>query len=566
MKSKQLEVEVEVQQQVEGGVEKEYTKAELNRLLKQDVYDLCIKRGISVTTTETKVSLVQKLLKSPKHQKEEKQPVVVENTNTSAPIAIESTTTTTTTTTTGTKWECDLPWNIVSRILLYSFKNASICTCVNSFRLRTEQLKLVDGYGYAEKSRHLDLFGHSQMNPQIKDHVLKRDGMCPMHQFNHDLGYNASITFDKDMQLKDTLPSYGDDGRLWKRSVALVSKRVFALVSDVLFTDITIRADNIDEWWNHITNNSCVIKRANTLTIGPSILPSSLFPSTNNMLLYKSAKELLFGSVDKLHIQSDQLVEKMDGLKKIATNMPQLKSIVLHCNLSKFTLKGFFTTQFTNLTSLNLYLVNVKCGGVKFDQIPTFLQPGTSITKIILPCYLDWNKLDSSVKQNLETISLRGKADFDWPSSNIITFSEIKQEDFRKLKHLHITYYDGKEGNWNDMNLPLLSVKKLTLTRCPPDVSVFIRNPQVSVVRFRNINNSNNSPFFNQSTINPETISQLLFGKTTTISSLSKIIIDSPTDIVDKDINRFKDQGYQFKGSSFSTKYSLKKLIFTNKN
>ncbi|EGG21106.1 hypothetical protein DFA_00981 [Cavenderia fasciculata] len=410
------------------------------------------------------------------------------------------------------------------RILTLADRSIRICTCVNAHELRDAL------------SSHYSLHTVSVYSKLIKNHWIDKEDMCPMHRAKVERGLLPSYNFEQGLR-----PEYRvcrfivDDSKSWRRSLSRVSKRVFSFVSTSLYTDITIRPSR--DTWEHISNNYCLLKKATTLTVLPAVR-LVFFPAVTDQIHHLAANNL-YSSVEKIH-----LLEEVADLDKMACAMPRLKSMVQHCELSEFTITKWLT-NFKNLTSINL--LNSKLIGFDVDQLPSMIKADSQLRKILLPKYFNWNTLDVAVKQRLSIISMRSES----PShKSTINYAEIQQQDFPKLKHVHLVQIlsDTNRVVWDQLVLPE-SVVKLTLCTPPPNVNPFTRNKHIRTVRFKNSKTPNYSDIPIMTIHLLLSKKALLFGQT----NLSKIIIDTPVDVVDTDIIQFKEMGYRFIGSTPSS-------------
>ncbi|EGG19066.1 hypothetical protein DFA_02310 [Cavenderia fasciculata] len=517
--------------------EKQYTKEELERLYKQDLYEICLKRKIGVGEAITTIDdLIKRILEQQQQQQQEEEEI----------------TTTTIANTINDDDDDDktleygytlLPWRIIKRILVLVYNDSNICTCVYSDRLKDLVLER-DEYALKKGVR---TFTYIQMQPQIKQQSPSRQDMCPTHQYYYDMGYTPSINFGNTSNQKD-------DSKRWKReSLALVSKRVFELVSTTLYTDIVMRPT--EEMWNHINNKYCIVKRPTTLTVLDN-------PHSTNYLMSddqtKPSRDL-FSQVQKINIKGKYLTKSVD--KIIPKLLPNLTSIILDRKVKPPVVNALLTS-FNNLTSITLsktFFSNKHLFGdgpkVKYA---TLLQPGTSITKIVLPTHFDWNTLDARVKMNLRVVSVHHHYETGYP--------ELKQEDFPQLEHIHI-----EEGAKKKSKQPVVpeTVWKFTLIANNyrkqgtwftnmPDASEthdtqgpwpITNMPHAKVLRFKGYKYA----------LTKNHHMKNYFGLDQSI--ISKIIVYSPNDIVDSQVTRFKEIGFQYTGSTLKG-HSLKKLSF----
>ncbi|EGG14748.1 hypothetical protein DFA_11008 [Cavenderia fasciculata] len=332
-----------------------------------------------------------------------------------------------------------------------------------------------------------------------------------------------------------------DKSKRWKRSLGLVSKRVFLYVSTTLFTNIVLEPfddDQLKEWWNHIKDDHCIIKKVTTLTI----LPGKSFTKLKDLFNHYSSSsdsstiDLLCG-VEKLHYKGTSLT-RTDNLDELTNALPNLKSIVHYSDTNINTITTFFT-RFINLTSINLLCTSYSSSDF-LHQIPTLLllKPGTRITKIILPEHFDWDLLDKGVKQNLQVVSSM------YPDFN---------QDFSSLRHIvYIRTFLIKQAG---ISVPQ-SARKVTFTTHKQGlIASLADNSHIQTVRFKNISNYKYVAQYDRLDL------EIIQSSMPIRNTIKRIIIDSSVNILESNVIRFKELGYEYLGSTISNT-SFNKLQF----
>ncbi|EGG13582.1 hypothetical protein DFA_11343 [Cavenderia fasciculata] len=185
--------------------------------------------------------------------------------------------------------EYTLPWSIIQRILTYASQYNSRCTCVMVDRdtlkrndSQTRQKLILDRLVQDKCDPQFQTILHTSMMLQneMKKRSLTRDQLCPLHQFDHDQGFKPNI------ELEGISCQVSREDCRWMRSMALLSKRVFAFISTTLFTNIVM--DPTADTWSHITNNYCIIKQPKILTYVSPSSDTQLFLQTNHSPLHPS--------------------------------------------------------------------------------------------------------------------------------------------------------------------------------------------------------------------------------------------------------------------------------------
>ncbi|EGG20681.1 hypothetical protein DFA_00542 [Cavenderia fasciculata] len=356
-----------------------------------------------------------------------------------------------------------LPWLLIARIIGLACHDTQslLCTCVH----------------IAHKRRP----GMFDERYAVCLPTISPDTMCDLHKYQYTNQYLQSYNFDatfiqgqevevekkekKEEEEKkvEEIRKQQCNGRYieyWKKSsLALVSRRVFQLVSTTLFDDVVMEP-TID-WWSRVVDNEyCLVKRLRRLVVMPH--PES---KNKTKMFHRDTdtSRLVLGGVEKMYIKAPFLVEKVDTTRLLA-------NILSGCQ------------SFTNLTAINLLhaSINLKYLHDLGDMLKDRSVP---FTKIILPCYYDWTVLPQNIKNNLEVISLH-------PQYEVITFKPFKQAEsqFPRLRHVYVTNYKRIYGHnslkWNGFQMPE-TVRKVTLNEVPDSVSPFVLNPHVETLRFR---------------------------------------------------------------------------------
>ncbi|EGG17088.1 bromodomain-containing protein [Cavenderia fasciculata] len=116
-----------------------------------------------------------------------------------------------------------LPWFIIERILTLASDNANFCTCVYDDALR-DALEQLDHKQYKPNTIDTRGLAHLQMQPQIEQHSLGRQDMCPIHQYNYDMGYRPppNLYIRNSRNDNPNISIHVDIDKRWKRqSLAL---------------------------------------------------------------------------------------------------------------------------------------------------------------------------------------------------------------------------------------------------------------------------------------------------------------------------------------------------------
>ncbi|EGG24308.1 hypothetical protein DFA_06458 [Cavenderia fasciculata] len=448
-----------------------------------------------------------------------------------------------------------LPWLLITKIIRYAYDFSSICTCVNTNRLRgvynehnrfvwDTRSKLENLEKIRDDGTCLRVTAHLQMEQRFKEEQLNRDDMCPIHQYIIDIKKRPSFNFVGDFPSNKYL-GLVDDSNIRKLSLALVSKSLFNFVSTRLFTKIKIMPTI--ESQTHIQNPFCVIKRATHL----SLLPLNRYGGGASILDYQDIQRFI-KDVPSLCCDVEELIFKgqtfldSETLLIITANLPNITCIHHHRKTDGTTINELFT-NFTKVTSWDLSNVSIN-NSKSLDQLPLLIKSDSPIRKIILPNYYDWNLLDPAVKQNLEVLSFQEKKSY-----HLLLDLQDDHSSFPSLRHIILDGYYLKE--WIDLKLPT-TVVKVTLLSCRKKKSLlfFKENPQIKTIRFLNIFYQLDT-FCNHS-LQLDDISCLPFNEIQ--SSVENIIIHSPTSILESDVRQFQKNGYQFIGSTAARNSNFK--------
>ncbi|EGG14064.1 hypothetical protein DFA_11827 [Cavenderia fasciculata] len=345
-----------------------------------------------------------------------------------------------------------LPWPIIQRIL--KLASRTLCTCVNKDALKrahetrsevsffeqiyTEYCQLTN-ITPSEDDPQLRSVLHKRLCAQqdINQHSLTRDQLCALHQFNLDNGHQPNFVLVKQDKVSR-------DSCRWMCSMALLCKRVFAFISNHIFTDIVMDASK--DTWCHITNNNnyCLLKKPKTLTIVSPRSPSaSLFFMNSTQIPFAKP---FFENVEKLYINEPLLFATPAPITLLINLMPNLRSVSLSGRVTESVLINLFNTG-AHLKSINLERVGVR----KLSTVdPTgsedehfyyyespfifgsLIQPTSCLTKIILPSPFDWNSLSKEVKRNLQVIS------YFYFSTTSDADPVLTSSDFPNLRHVYV--------------------------------------------------------------------------------------------------------------------------------
>ncbi|EGG13580.1 hypothetical protein DFA_11341 [Cavenderia fasciculata] len=430
--------------------------------------------------------------------------------------------------------EYTLPWPIIQRILTYASRYNNRCTCVN-----TDALKIT------HQSRSRNLFQRDRWDPQhqtilhtnmvlqseVKQHSLTRDQLCPLHQFNLDQGYEPNFVLDS-----SPFNQVSREDCRWMRSMALLSKRVFAFISTTLFTNIVM--DPTADTWNHITNNYCIIKQPKILTLVSPSSDTQLFFTNKSQ---SSSSVQFLKNVEKIYINNPHLVENGSTIESLINSTPSLRSLTIKCDVGLSLADLFQNAIMKSITSINFG--NALCQLTPFQLTSSIM---SCLTKIILPFAFDWNSLSKDIKQNLQVISLL----FIDPMDATLQLDPI---DFPSLRHVHAVTIFGRL-----INVPN-HVDKVT---CFSDASPTSIAYTPRIPKYPNQNISTLRIRFGQEKVPYK----YLIDRSVTITSLKKIILfNSFTDVCQDQVNYFNSIGFNYFGSSFSVHSNTKKLIYFKK-
>ncbi|EGG13585.1 hypothetical protein DFA_11346 [Cavenderia fasciculata] len=419
-----------------------------------------------------------------------------------------------------------LPWPIVQSILTYASQYNSLCTCVNRDELkRTYQTRSRPKYCDQDDHQHqMVLHTNMMTHGDMKQHSLTRDQLCPLHQFNLDQGYEPNFVLGSP---PPPLYKVSRESCRWMRSMALLSKRIFAFISTTLFTNIVM--DPTADTWSHITNNYCIIKQPKILTL--------VSPSSDTQLFFtnksQSSSSIQFlKNVEKIYIKGTHLVEKVATIRSLINLTPSLTSLTVKCEIEQSVIIDLLNYPTKSMTSINFGNAEVHHSrGERPFKSDCLIQ---NLTKIILPFSFDWNSLSKDIKHNLQVISLMYSRTFHTqPIQDNIKLSAI---DFPNLRHVHTKDNSGKAPNIPE------HIDKVT----------YLEEVSKDVINLLSM--------FNISTLRVRSIYVRYLTDYNKISSLKKIVIFSKTDICATEINHFNSIGFDFIGSM--AKSNQRKLIF----
>ncbi|EGG13586.1 hypothetical protein DFA_11347 [Cavenderia fasciculata] len=403
--------------------------------------------------------------------------------------------------------EYTLPWPIIQCILTYASQYNSRCTCVNRDELK-KTVQSIRLYNTGEVDHQHQLVLHANMMTQgdIKQHSLTRDQLCPLHQFNLDQGYEPSFVLCH-QSFNRNVPR---EGFRWMRSMALLSKRIFAFISTTLFTNIVM--DPTADTWSHITNNYCIIKQPKILTLVSPSSDTQLF-FTNKSQSSSSSSQFL-KNVEKIYINNPHLVEKVSTIESLVNLTPSLRSITINCYIEQSVLIDLFKGPLKSITSINVAQERI--------EFRNFIQPTSCLTKIILPSPFDWNSdLDvvSLSKSNISTLKTNHVDFLDYNKieslKKLILFSktDVCQDQFNHYNSIGFDYF-GSSFSVQSNTKKLIYFKK--------DEPHYHCNMNIGI----NINNNNNN---NNIQIDQEFIQINVFSLLSTINtSYSNSVLPKP--------------------------------------
>ncbi|EGG22566.1 hypothetical protein DFA_04696 [Cavenderia fasciculata] len=338
---------------------------------------------------------------------------------------------------------------------------------------RTHQTRTISiyGIGLSDPLNQSELHVNMMLQSEMKQNSLSRDQMCPLHQLSLESGHEPNFVRDDSSRSFNWVTR--EDSCRWMRTMALLSKRIFAFISTSLFTDIVMDT----------TADTCV-------------------------------QEFL-QNVEKININNAYLVEKVSTIKSLIDLTPNLRSITFNCEVSKSSwLELFRGTTLSTVKSIKfgnavvMYPVvtgYIGCGREREGfEIGSSLvgQPTSCLTKIVLPHYFDWNGLGQEFKQNLQVISLLYTN--DKPRLNAI--------DFPRLRHVH-TQLEG-------VSIIPENVHKVSyLEDVPLDAINILSTLNISTLRVFKSKKDKKDPEYNK------------------IPTLKKIIIFSKADVDETNVN-----------------------------
>ncbi|EGG13584.1 hypothetical protein DFA_11345 [Cavenderia fasciculata] len=415
--------------------------------------------------------------------------------------------------------EYALPWPIVQRILTLMYQYSSRCNCVHRDALDrafVAQKRLTTFNPQVQDQHQIELLLHTNMmlQSEVNQHSLTRDQLCTIHQFNLDQGYE---------------PSFAQYTYRWMRSMALLSKRVFAFISTTLFTNIVM--DPTADTWRHITNNYCIIKQPKILTLVSPSSDTQLFFTNKSQ---SSSSVQFLKNVEKIYINNPHLVEKVATIRSLIKLTPSLRSLTINCIINQSVMTDLFkdpsmkTITSINIAKIDSWHMNEVWSPFSFGNL---FQPTSSlVTKIILPQQLGLDRLDIGTKHNLQAISL-----FYQPQVL------LKSIEFPNLRHVHIVSGDM---------IPDIPRRVDTITyhgTLSLEVIDAISKLNISTLRVK--------PFDLEKSV--------YLNK---ITSLKKIVLLSSGTIFESHVNHFKQIGFDYDGSSFSEHSNTRKAIFIKKD
>ncbi|EGG13581.1 hypothetical protein DFA_11342 [Cavenderia fasciculata] len=432
--------------------------------------------------------------------------------------------------------EYTLPWPIVQRILTLMYQYHTRCTCVNTDALKiTHQTRstYLSNRDRCDPQNQTILHTNMILQSEMKQHSLTRDQLCPLHQFNLDQGYEPNFVLGSP---PPPLYKVSRESCRWMRSMALLSKRIFAFISTTLFTNIVM--DPTADTWNHITNNYCIIKQPKILTLVSPSSDTQLFFTNKSQ---SSSSVQFLKNVEKIYINNPHLVENGSTIESLINSTPSLRSLTIKCDVGLSLADLFQNAIMKSITSINFG--NALCQLTPFQLTSSIM---SCLTKIILPFAFDWNSLSKDIKQNLQVISLL----FIDPMDATLQLDPI---DFPSLRHVHAVTIFGRL-----INVPN-HVDKVT---CFSDASPTSIAYTPRIPKYPNQNISTLRIRFGQEKVPYK----YLIDRSVTITSLKKIILfNSFTDVCQDQVNYFNSIGFNYFGSSFSVHSNTKKLIYFKK-
>ncbi|EGG24633.1 hypothetical protein DFA_02877 [Cavenderia fasciculata] len=493
-----------------------------NELYKKDLFEICQINSIMTTGRETKNILLDKIKSSPKKISRENSRVGSFISITAKDVGVKD----------GN--EASLPWPIVFKIIGMAWYSIEICTCIH------------------RQDNHGKL-------------ILVSESICPLHKYMEENDCLQSFNFDSFM---DTRKFNGVDSYIWRLELALVSKKVFYLVSTSLLNNISMKPE--DSYWRHIQKDSCLIKNISTLVVLQSLSQKKLFNRDIDLTCRT------FGQVEKIYIKGLYLVENPSNIYQLSLAMPNLSKIVCYSPLNGNTIKSILS-NFKNITSINFAWSPSDLSVGDASSLLTSIgftklfDPNNNqqLIKIMTPIMdISYHRLHQNIKSNLQVI----KADYYYSDKRgddgelIPIYEEFKIEEFPKLRHIHLSIPRIRPFTF----IVPKTVTKITLYTVPSTEqlsSLFLDNPSINTIRFRDIANYRCVlPSLYNSEKKAIQLSEILKLDWRSCKSISTIIIDSLVDIVDVIVDQFHEKGFYYRGCTISNISGLKQLIFTKSN
>ncbi|EGG22325.1 hypothetical protein DFA_04443 [Cavenderia fasciculata] len=407
-----------------------------------------------------------------------------------------------------------LPWPIIEKIIRLAFIGYNVCTCIHHKEMKDMFLQsrsLATGSMY---------YSALTMQPMLQHWALKRDDMCSLHRYYHDKGNVPAFIFTR-LQLTGGgghLARGKSIGMGWRLSLALVSRKMFALVSReyIYSSDIVFYLD----LWRVYNLKYGLSKRPSIITInhfefgggGVGNIDKSI---TSHLSILQHANELIVDG------------GRESTINLVISQIPYLSKLTVRCNLEP-TMSQWIS-QLKHLTTVDF--VNFP----QHQRVERFLKELNPLkchpTKIYVPYKLDfnWNSLHGDIKRRLVGITYTKDS------------AELVQGDFPRLRHINVKKAKG--------HLPTSPANKIKTKQ-------WIRKDFVLSKNYKSI------------TINVMFLDSLskILDYNYQATNLSTIKIYTDNVIYDNDIIKMNQMGYIYKGSISSIKKKRNKIKFIKSN
>ncbi|EGG17089.1 chromo domain-containing protein [Cavenderia fasciculata] len=402
-----------------------------------------------------------------------------------------------------------LPWFIIERILTLASYNANICTCVHNDALR-DVMELLESKQYALNTMNTKGLAQLQMQPIIEQSLCRQD-MCPIHQYNYDMGHRSR----PNLYLRNSNNN-------------IIGRRL---------DDDGVHLEPTKDTYNHIQNKHCVIKNPTTLYL---VRP---FHDSFHKPFYVDNEALK--RVRKVHIQGAVPTKQQPLVKGILTMlsdaMPKLRSIVQYERIDVALLRAIPNAPFTNLRSINF--LNATPTEMAFNHIDKLLLQSNRQTKQEDLPKLKHIYFVGGHWQNPTAVLVPTSVDklsFDTRPGNAKVLNNFPNVTIVRFKHIG---YDPQShytvnGCYNGVNFKQTNIKKIII-HSPFDIlkgdvsrykeigyqfidSTLINNFKKFIFKkLENINNNNNNiDNNNNNNNNNNNIDNIDHSTTTTTNNL----------------------------------------------